>query len=112
MQLGPRHFSDRLPAGVGDLSDHPIVDADAGEVLIHVQPSVAVVLGRRPRTHPSSSPPSPRPISLPPRFTLGFFRLLNCLAVWVVQAGGLVERRRCRQRLRRGFPLHLVACRF
>lgn len=43
MGLGLRHFTERIGEGNGQ----PLLDADNGEELMHVQPSVAIVLGNR-----------------------------------------------------------------
>ncbi|XP_058104627.1 chloride conductance regulatory protein ICln [Magnolia sinica] len=46
--VGLQHFTER----VGDGSGQPLLDADDGEELMHVQPSVAIVLDN----HPPESP--------------------------------------------------------
>ncbi|EHA8587193.1 putative Chloride conductance regulatory protein ICln [Cocos nucifera] len=50
MVLGLQQFIER----VGDGSGQPRLDADAGEELMHVQPSVAIVLGGRPPESPGT----------------------------------------------------------
>ncbi|KAI3731262.1 hypothetical protein L1987_62450 [Smallanthus sonchifolius] len=48
MVAGLRFFTDRSDAG------EPLLDADTGEELMHVQPSVAIVLGNRPPESPGT----------------------------------------------------------
>ncbi|XP_010276739.1 PREDICTED: chloride conductance regulatory protein ICln [Nelumbo nucifera] len=43
MVMGLRRFTERIGEGAGE----PILDADNGEELMHVQPGVAIVLGNR-----------------------------------------------------------------
>ncbi|KAK8933611.1 Chloride conductance regulatory protein ICln [Platanthera zijinensis] len=43
MVLGLQYFSERA----GDGSGQPVLDSASGEVLVHVQPSVSIALGRR-----------------------------------------------------------------
>ncbi|KAL9258309.1 Chloride conductance regulatory protein ICln-like protein [Drosera capensis] len=49
MSLGLRPFTDRYPD-----CGRPILDATAGEELMHVQPAVSIVLGDRPAEAPGS----------------------------------------------------------
>ncbi|KAJ0042346.1 hypothetical protein Pint_17270 [Pistacia integerrima] len=50
MVLGLRQFSQRTGDGAGQ----PILDTDNGEELMHVQPSVSIVLGNRPPDSPGT----------------------------------------------------------
>ncbi|KAK8937706.1 Chloride conductance regulatory protein ICln [Platanthera guangdongensis] len=43
MVLGLQYFSERA----GDGNGQPVLDSASGEVLVHVQPSVSIALGRR-----------------------------------------------------------------
>ncbi|KAF7836379.1 chloride conductance regulatory protein ICln [Senna tora] len=45
MVLGLRNFTERTKDGAGE----PVLDADNGEEMMHVQPGVDIVLGNRPR---------------------------------------------------------------
>lgn len=48
--LGLRYFSDRVGEGAGQ----PVLNADIGEELMHVQPGVSIVLGSRPPESPGT----------------------------------------------------------
>ncbi|KAK9266272.1 hypothetical protein L1049_025349 [Liquidambar formosana] len=50
MVVGLRHFTERVGTGAGE----PVLDAENGEELMHVQPGVAVVLGNRPPESPGT----------------------------------------------------------
>ncbi|XP_050220966.1 chloride conductance regulatory protein ICln isoform X1 [Mercurialis annua] len=50
MVLGLRHFSDRKEDGSGE----PVLDTVNGEVLVHVQPGVTVVIGNCPSESPGT----------------------------------------------------------
>lgn len=50
MVLGLQHLSERVGEGNGQ----PALDSDAGEELMHVQPAVAIALGRRPPESPGT----------------------------------------------------------
>lgn len=71
MVLGLRQFTERVGDGAGE----PVLDADNGEEIMHVQPGVAVVLGNR-------APESPGTLYISTKYSLSLslslWNMLSC----------------------------------
>lgn len=77
MVLGLQHLLERVGEGKGE----PILDSAAGEEMMHVQPAVAVALGRQP-------PESPGTLYISTQYSQSvlslyhFFMLFPLIGVW------------------------------
>lgn len=50
MVMGLRYYTERVGDGAGE----PVLDANNGEELMHVQPGVSIVIGNRPPESPGT----------------------------------------------------------
>lgn len=104
MATGLRLATERTGDGAGQ----PILDADDGEELVHVQPGVSIVLGNRPPESPGTLYISTKYIIIASfSFPLIWVYFLNWFVInvfsFLLKASGVVERHGQGERLRSRF---------